>query len=378
MHKIGITGQNGFLGRHLYNTLKLSSSEFHIVEFEKQFFNDPFQMDAFVRKCDTIVHFAGMNRADSPEEIYETNISLIYKLISSLERTESYTHIIFSSSTQEENDNLYGKSKRDGRLACQKWANGGKNRKFTGLIIPNVFGPFGAQFYNSVIATFCFQLTHNESPCIQVDGQLNLIYVGELVENMISIIRLGEDLGEHKVPATYNIKVSDTLLLLENYKATYFDTGIIPMLRNTFEINLFNTFRSFIDIKEFYPVKLKKNNDNRGIFVETLRLNIGGQVSFSTTVPGIVRGNHFHTRKIERFIVIKGEAVIRLRRIGSDEVIELSLSGDNPAYVDMPVWYTHHIENTGKSELLTIFWINEFFDEKNPDTYYENVVRKKL
>lgn len=375
MHKIGITGQNGFLGRHLYNTLKLSSNEFQVVDFEKSLFHDPDQMDNFVRECDTIVHLAAMNRADNPEQIYETNISLVDKLISSLERTESNAHVIFSSSTQEENDNLYGKSKKEGRLAFQKWAIGGENRQFTGLIIPNVFGPFGAPFYNSVIATFCFQLTHKVTPRIHVDGELNLIYIGELVENIISIISQAENVGELNVPATHYIKVSEILLLLDEYKATYFDSGIIPALRNTFELNLFNTFRSFIDIKGFYPVKLKRNADNRGVFVETLRLNIGGQVSFSTTVPKIVRGNHFHTRKIERFIVIKGEAVIRLRKIGSDEVIELNLSGDSPAYVDMPVWYTHHIENVGKEELLTIFWINEFFDEKNSDTYFENVVR---
>lgn len=375
MHKIGITGQSGFLGSHLYNSLKLYNEEFQLVEFEKSFFNDTDKMDNFVRECDTIVHLAAMNRADDPDQIYQTNISLVHNLISALEKTESTAHIIFSSSTQEENTNLYGRSKREGRLAFEAWANSGQNRMFTGLIIPNVFGPFGEPFYNSVIATFCFQLTHHQFPQIKIDGELNLIYVGELVETIISVIRQNERSVEFSVPATSRLKVSEILSLLNTYKAAYFDAGIIPSISNTFELNLFNTFRSFIDINGFYPVKLKKNFDNRGVFVEMLRLNVGGQVSFSTTVPNIVRGNHFHTRKIERFIVIKGEAIIRLRKIGSDEVMELNLSGDNPAYVDMPVWFTHHIENVGKEELLTVFWINEFFDEQNPDTYFENVVR---
>jgi len=128
-----------------------------------------------------------------------------------------------------------------------------------------------------------------------------------------------------------------------------------------------------MDIKGHFPVKFTQHTDPRGAFVEVIRLNVGGQVSFSTTVPGITRGNHYHTRKIERFAVIKGKALIQLRRIGTEEVLDFHLSGDEPAYVDMPVWYTHNIKNTGDEELYTIFWINEFFDPNDPDTYFENV-----
>ncbi len=128
-----------------------------------------------------------------------------------------------------------------------------------------------------------------------------------------------------------------------------------------------------MDIPNQFPVELKKSSDNRGSFIETMRLGIGGQVSFSTTNPGITRGNHYHTRKIERFVVIKGEAVIQLRRIGTNEVINYKLSGNKPAYVDMPIWYTHNITNVGKDELYTLFWINEFYDPNDPDTYFEIV-----
>ena len=128
-----------------------------------------------------------------------------------------------------------------------------------------------------------------------------------------------------------------------------------------------------MDIPGHYPVKLSINTDDRGTFVETIKTQLGGQVSFSTTKPGITRGNHFHTRKIERFAVIKGKARIQLRRIGTNEVINFDLDGNEPSYVDMPIWYTHNITNTGEDELYTIFWINEFFDPNDPDTYFEEV-----
>jgi len=138
-------------------------------------------------------------------------------------------------------------------------------------------------------------------------------------------------------------------------------------------INLFNTFRSYIDHAVYFPFKLTQHADNRGAFVEIVRLGIGGQVSFSTTHPGITRGNHFHTKKIERFTVIKGKALIQLRKYNTEEVLNFELDGNEPSYVDMPVWYTHNIKNVGEEELYTVFWINEAFDATNPDTYFEIV-----
>ena len=172
---------------------------------------------------------------------------------------------------------------------------------------------------------------------------------------------------------TSQIKVTDILQLLLRYKGEYVEKGIIPELNNNFEINLFNTFRCYVDIRSHYPVEYTQHTDARGAFVEIIRLNGGGQISFSTTKPGITRGNHFHTRKIERFSVIKGEALIQLRKIGSGESMDFRLSGDHPSYVDMPIWYTHNITNTGTEDLYTIFWINEFFNPDDPDTYFEIV-----
>lgn len=372
MKKIGITGQSGFVGKHLYNTLGLFPEEFERVDFDKSFFEDAQKLDGFVKKCDVIVHLAAMNRHNDPEVIYQTNTGLVKSLVNALERTGSSAHVLFSSSSQEQRDNLYGRSKKEGREILNSWAENSKGT-FTGMIIPNVFGPFGHPFYNSVVATFCHQVSRNETPKIDVDGDLKLIYVGELVSEILEEIRSGESKPEFIVPHTSESKVSEVLSLLNSYKEEYQDKGIIPATPTTFELNLFNTFRCYMDIENHFPVKLTQHTDPRGAFVEVIRLNVGGQVSFSTTVPGITRGNHFHTRKIERFAVIRGKALIQLRQIGTDEVMNFELDGNEPAYVDMPVWFTHNIKNTGEEELYTIFWINEFFNPDDADTYFEGV-----
>ena len=372
MIKIGITGQEGFVGTHLFNTLGLQPEKFERISFEKSFFEDKNLLDAFVSQCDVIVHLAALNRHNDEAFIYETNLSLVKTLIASLERTKSKAHVLISSSSQEERDNLYGKSKKEGRELLANWAEKA-NSLFTGMIIPNVFGPFGQPYYNSVIATFSHQIAHGEMSKIEVDGTLKLIYVGELVAEIIKAIEHQTNDALLKIEHTHAAKVSEILALLQNYKITYQDKGEIPSLNTTFELNLFNTFRCYIDIKNYFPVKFTQHMDPRGSFVEVIRLGLGGQVSFSTTVPGITRGNHYHTRKIERFTVIKGKALIQLRKIGTEEVLEFYLDGNQPAYVDMPIWYTHNINNIGDEVLYTNFWINEFYDSSDPDTYFENV-----
>ena len=372
MIKIGITGQGGFIGKHLFNTIGLYPHEFERIPFKSSFFENESGLDAFVLQCDVIVHLAAMNRHNDPSVIYSINTGLVKTLIASLERTGSKAQVIMSSSSQEDRDNLYGRSKKEGRELLAQWANR-SNASFTGMVIPNVFGPFGHPYYNSVVATFCHKLTHNETPEIDVDGQLKLIYVGELVEVILNQVKNKSNQNLFPVAHTKEIKVTEILTLLEGYKEQYLKLGIIPILKDRFEVNLFNTFRCYMDIKNHYPVKYIKNTDQRGAFVEVIKLNVGGQVSFSTTVAGITRGNHFHTRKIERFSVIKGNALIQLRQIGTTECFDLYLNGTEPGYVDMPVWYTHNIKNIGTEDLYTIFWINEFYDANDPDTFFETV-----
>lgn len=377
MIRVGITGQPGFVGAHLFDTLGLTPDKFERVPFEDAFFQSEEIMRDFVKKCDVIVHLAAMNRHPDPQVIYDTNIQLVNQLITSMEAEKVTPQVLFSSSTQEESDNLYGNSKKEGRRLLEEWAKR-NDASFTGMIIPNVYGAYGRPNYNSFIATFCHKLTHGEKPEVMVDSNVRLIYVGSLVKHIIGKIEEVATLSEprverYPVPFDFDKKVTDILRLFEYFKELYFDNGFIPELKDTNEVNLFNTFRGYIDYATHFPIKLIQHADPRGVFVETIKLGIGGQVSFSTTVPGITRGDHFHIHKIERFTVIKGKARIQLRKIGTNEVFDFYLDGAEPSYVDMPIWYTHNITNIGDDELYTQFWINEWYNPEDGDTYFEKV-----
>lgn len=364
--KIGITGANGFVGVHLTNFLHLQK-DVEIIPFDRSFFDDEGRMDNFVRATDTIVHLAGLNRHASPEIMYDTNVGLCIKLTEACIRAKVTPHIIFSSSTQEDENNIYGNSKKEGRRVLETWAEQ-YNAKVTGAIIPNVFGPFGAPFYNSVVATFCHQITHGETPNIIQDKVLHLIYINDLTRRLFDMICHPQS-GKIELPYQYKVAVSEILSKLLMYKDNYLAQGVIPPISDPFELDLFNTFRCYVP-NNHYPVPFKLNTDDRGTFVEIARTNTSGQFSFSTTNPGITRGNHFHTRKAERFAVIKGKAKISLRRIDTNEVIDYFLDGSSPAYVDMPIWHTHNITNIGDDELVTLFWINEPYNSDNPDTFF--------
>jgi UDP-2-acetamido-2,6-beta-L-arabino-hexul-4-ose reductase len=376
MIKVGITGQSGFMGTHLFNYLGLKDDIVRIL-FMDEYFNDSSEFNNFVKQCDVVIHLAAMNRHGDQQVIYDTNIKLVRVLISACEITNSKPHIIFSSSTQENFDNLYGTSKKEGRILLENWAEE-NSAKFTAMIIPNVFGPFGNPHYNSVIATFSHQLTHEEKPVIQIDKELKLIYINELVEEFYNAVTNNlkpndeKKIKYYEVPHSSVNKVSEILEILTRFKEEYFELGIIPKFNNNFEFALFNTFRCYMPLEKF-PFLLKENIDSRGSFVEIIKTNTSGQFSYSTTKSGITRGNHFHTRKIERFAVIKGNAKIELRRIGTKEVITYLLDGAQPAFVDIPIWYTHSITNVGEEEMITLFWINELYDPNAPDTFYEGI-----
>jgi UDP-2-acetamido-2,6-beta-L-arabino-hexul-4-ose reductase len=375
--RVGITGQSGFIGTHLYNELGLFPDIFERVYFKKDYFNNFELFSRFVKKCDVIVHLAAVNRYTDEKQLYAININLANSLIMALKQEKFKPHVIFSSSIQEQFDNPYGKAKLETRRLLETWAKE-HDASFTGMIVPNVFGPLGLPNYNSFIATFCYKFTHGEEPAIITDSEVNLIYVSSLCRYIMSDIEYVRSaacpvVAKKQIPPDFTESVSGILSLLKAFKEQYFNQGIIPVLPNENQIHLFNTFHAYIDIKQYYPRFLKQHQDERGSFVETIKLGTGGQVSFSITKPRITRGNHFHIRKIERFTVIKGQAKIQLRRIGTSGILELYLNGVNPSYVDIPVWYTHNITNIGPDDLYTQFWINEWYDETDPDTFFEKV-----
>jgi len=369
--RVGITGQPGFIGTHLYNYLGLCA-DIERVPFSDDYFDDSERLTEFVSRCDTVIHLAAVNRHEDAKILHDTNIELAEKLIRALDAAGNTPHVIFSSSTQEHRDNLYGRSKRIGRELLMDWARR-RQAPFAGLIIPNVFGPFSRPFHNTVIATFSQQIVDNKEPVIEIDAELSLIYINDLVALIYRAIKERIRLDEWVVEPSFQAQVSKILARLLYFKKTYLQEGMIPDLSDPFDLCLYNTLRSFLPV-HFFPREYKLHADDRGAFVELVKSANGGQTSFSTTHTGIIRGNHFHTRKVERFMVIRGQAEMQLRRIGTEAVITYQLSGDRPSYVDIPVWHTHNIRNTGQDDLYTVFWINEMFNPEDTDTFYEKVV----
>ncbi len=360
----------GFVGSHLRDRLGREEN-IEILPFEDNYYDDPDKFVEFAGQADFIVHLAGVNR-DEPEVIYNKNIELMEKLLGYCEQAGNYPCILFSASTQIERDNEYGRAKKRGMELLEEFA---KKHSVGGvsMVVPNVFGDNGRPFYNSVVATFCHQVTHGEEPVIQNDGQMSMIYINDLVDDIFGLIK--EDRKEYTVEyikPRVEVKVSEVLALLKKFHGGYGSVGMVPSVNNNFERDLYNTYITYMDEADWQR-DLKLNTDDRGSFIEVFKLEKGGQVSYSTTKPGITRGNHYHVRKNEKFCVISGEASIKLRRIGTDKVIEYKVSGDKPAWVEMPIYYTHNISNIGDTELVTLFWINEHFNPDDPDTFFEPV-----
>ena len=249
------------------------------------------------------------------------------------------------------------------QLWCQQYGG-----KFHNLRIPNVFGPFCKPNYNSFVATFCYNLCNGKDIKVTNDDTVNLVYVNDVVEEFKNCID-----GKTQSFKTTEMTVSDVSELLTYFSNCYFDDGRIPDLNNNFDRNLFNTFISYIPTDKRL-LKTELHNDERGSLTELAKVDSSeGQVFFSTTNKGYIRGEHFHMRKFERFCVVDGAAAIRIRKLGTDDIQEYRVSGNNIEIIDMPVLHTHDIKNIGNDKLTTIFWISELYDKDNPDTYGEIV-----
>ncbi len=367
--RIGITGSNGFVGWHLRCFLSPMEGV-EVVTADRATFADPQALAAFANGLDAVVHLAGVNRADTDDEVYQGNIELAQSLVDALTAAGGSPHVVFSSSTHVERDELstYGKAKRDAASILTDWAasSGGG---VTEMVIPHVFGEYGRPFYNSAVATFCHQLAVGETPVVNSNAPLELIHVQDLAQHLWEAVE--KKAGGRVRLAGHHTSVEEVLAMLEEMKATY-ESGIVPDLADPLRVRLFNAYRSYC-YPDLYPRPVVLHSDPRGHLFETFKGNSGGQCFVSTTVPGITRGNHFHRFKFERFFVLSGSARIELRKLFSTDVDAFDVTGDEPCYVDIPTLYTHNITNTGQGELVTLFWSDQLFDPENPDTYYESV-----
>ncbi len=369
--KLVITGQNGFIGSHLYNTIKFQNTDIEILDFKNNYFENESKIDQIIAKADIIVHLAGVNRSDDQDFLYNQNIILTDKLIESITRVSFKGKLIFASSIQEELGNAYGRAKKQSRESFHQ-----ESKKlgfaFIGLIIPNVFGSFCKPHYNSFISTFCSNSILGQENKIIEDQKVQLIYIDNLIKEIMNSINY-ESTAKKIIDEDIIASVSEVKKIIENYNHIYYKMGEIPSFNSEFKINLFNTFNSFINIENYFPRKYNVVDDSRGSFAEIIRANNLGQYSYSKTLSGETRGNHFHTRKIERFAVISGNALIELRKIGTSKKYSFEIDGDSPSYIDMPIWHTHNIKNVGKTPLITLFWINEFYNQHDSDTFFEKV-----
>ena len=374
--KVGITGVNGFIGWHLKQRLLYTSDKYEIIHFERDFFDSEKKISNFLKKCNVLVHLAAVNRHKKIDYIYEENVRISQILINSLIKIKSKPKIILASSIQEKLDNEFGKSKRKVRSLFEEFGLKYKT-SISSLIIPNVFGPFCKPNYNSFVSTFCHGVLHKKQINIENNRGIDLLYIDQLIEvftKSIDELCNKSTFSIEKIEQfkTSNIDIKEVYNKILIFKKEYFDNGTIPNLNKKIDLDLFNTFRSFIPLNHF-PKKLKKHEDHRGFFSELIKTNSEGQTSVSVSFKNIERGNHFHTRKIERFYILRGKALVQLRRVDTDEIYDIKLSSNENNYLDIPIWYTHNLVNIGNDEMYSVFWISEHFNQDDPDTFFLNV-----
>jgi len=366
MIRIGITGADGFLGWHLRVHL-LPQADVTVSCAGRDTFADTAKLRAFAAGCDAIAHFAGVNRGEEAD-IEAGNAAIARALADALSAAGGRPHVVYANSTHHGRDTAYGRAKRHGAELLAGWASRAGAR-FTNLVLPHVYGEGGRPNYNSVVATFCHELAQNKNPRMSKEGDLELAHAQQVAAEVIACIRQART-GEARL-AGVPLRVSALLERLGSFASDY-GNQIIPRLDSALDLNLFNTYRSYL-FPAHYPVMLAQRNDARGALFEAVKTLHGGQCFISTSHPGVTRGNHYHSRKIERFLVLQGNGLIRLRRLLVPKVHEFRVSGAAPCYIDMPTFHTHDITNVGAGELVTLFWSHEIYDPGQPDTYAEKV-----
>jgi UDP-2-acetamido-2,6-beta-L-arabino-hexul-4-ose reductase len=366
--RIGITGADGFLGWHLRCLLHGSTHD-TAVPCDQAAFADDRALEHLVTTSEAIVHFAGINRG-TDDEVLNGNLGITDRFISALRRSGGAPHVLFASSIQIDRDNPYGEAKRVCAQHLQEWADD-CGARFTTVVLPNVFGEFGHPFYNSVVATFCHQLVHGDEPHIATDAPLELVHAQDAVGRFVVLAHKGT-VGVNRVKGHESLLVSEVLKRLESLNSSY-SGGTFPLLADAFDLQLFNTLRSF-RFPDQAQGAFDVHSDPRGSLWEVARAQGASQTFVSWTLPGITRGKHYHRHKVERFAVLSGRGRIRLRRLYTPEVYTYDLTGEVPAYVDMPTFCTHSIENIGSTPLLTLFWSGELLDVESPDTWSEPVL----
>jgi UDP-2-acetamido-2,6-beta-L-arabino-hexul-4-ose reductase len=364
MSKVVLTGSGGFLGGHTRAAI-LEQGETAVPLALGEGFDLETAAHA-ISEASQVIHIAGVNRG-TDEEVGEGNELFAKQLAAAITTADTPPkRVAYANSTQSKSANVYGHSK-GAAAATLAEASATVGAEFADVVLPNLFGEHGRPFYNSVTATFSHLLAIGEQPTVANDQVLTLMHA----QNAADLLLGSADVS---LQSSFENDLTVSALLEKlNYFAETYGRGDIPDIVNELDRDLFNTYRSFT-FPTSAPIALTRHSDSRGSFFEVVRTRGGtGQYSFSTTEPGISRGDHFHRRKVERFTVLSGTAKISLRRLFTSDVVTFSVTGDSPVAVDMPTMWSHKITNTGDSTLYTSFWANDIFDPNNPDTIAEAV-----
>lgn len=372
--KIVVTGASGLLGWHASVRLHAANcmaryrgeaEPFELVQLDRNAFQDDAILASAVDGAAGVLHFAGVNRG-TDTEVGEGNPLIAQRLVDACFSQGSTPHIVFANSTHASGSSLYGLAKR--RAAEILAATDGG---FTNMILPHIFGECARPNYNNVTATFIHAVIKGDTPQIDPEGEVQLLYAGAAAQAAIDAVLAGHQGDLLLAPRPTKVPwLFDTLQRIHlDYSANLFPDLSDPFLRD-----LFNSYRAAL-YPDSFPRTLQIHADPRGRLFETSKGGGGGQSFASWTQPGVTRGDHFHLHKIERFLVLEGEAIIRIRRALGGPVWEYRVSGQTPAPVDMPTLHTHSIENVGDRPLLTLFWTHDMFDPAAPDTYFDPVLR---
>lgn len=384
-----ITGANGFVGKNLTQrlyTLKdrrdRTRPNLQIEEVFLCMRDTPTEMlMRYCRDADFVVHLAGVNRPQNPEEYVSGNIEFTRMLLELLFKTESRSPILMSSSVQANltgryAGSFYGQSKKASEEIILSY---GRETGADVMIyrLPNLFGKWCRPNFNSVIATFCYNISR-ELP-ISVSNpatELEMVYIDDLIDEILNAIEGKPNRTEAKycnVPISYHETLGEIVKLLNIFHEQPKNLVLPEMPEGSFAKKLYSTYISYLP-HEKIAFPLKMNVDERGSFTELLKTASYGQISINITKPGVIKGQHWHNSKLEFFIVVAGHGLIQERRIGSDEIIEFEVSGDKIQAVQMLPGYTHNIINLSTTEdLVTVMWANELFAHSYPDTYFEEV-----
>ena len=366
-----VTGAEGFLGRNLCVTLA-RITELTVLKFDV--LNTQEELADFVKRADLVFHLAGVNRPSNPEAFKTGNADFTAGLLALLRASGRRVPVLLSSSTQAASENPYGASKRMAEEAL--FAYGQETGADVYVYrLPNVFGKWCRPNYNSAVATWCYNITH-DLPIQVRDPQaaLTLVYVDDVVDEFLTAIN-GQanrlESGYYAVPTTYTRTLGHITELLCSFKESRANLHV-PCQADEFSKKLYATFLSYLPSDQF-GYELKMIMDVRGSFTEMLKTPGYGQVSVNVSKPGITKGNHWHHTKVEKFLVVSGQGVIRFRNLNDSTVLEYVVSGEKLLVVDISPGYTHNIENVGSTDLVTIMWASEPFDPNKPDTFFEKV-----